>query len=196
MRKPWERQTGESSRAYALFVLYRDIGPRRSIGRMSSSKLLSDGVPDAAQAVSVPRRSRLEVYCQRHRWVARAKAWDDHLQAIRDREAARDAAKWERRRLAAAEQVWTDGQGLRERARALTKFPLVRMRIEERDADGQPKTIVYEPVGWSLRDIAVLAKAAAELEAAALAAISQDPADLSEGELDAIRDVERAEAAP
>ena len=35
--KPWERQKGESEKAYEAFAAYRDMGPERSITKVSQS---------------------------------------------------------------------------------------------------------------------------------------------------------------
>ena len=48
-------------------------------------------------------------------WRLRAAAWDAHLQAERDKVAAEEAAKWERRRLQALEEGWQLCQALRAR---------------------------------------------------------------------------------
>ncbi len=55
-RAPWERQRGESAKAYTAFRRFRDLGPSRSL----------------AGCRSIERRCSY-----RWRWAPRAAAWDD-----------------------------------------------------------------------------------------------------------------------
>ena len=56
-------------------------------------------------------------------WRRRACAWDDHLQAERDKVAAEEAAKWERRRLQALEEGWQLCRALRARLEQMLALP-------------------------------------------------------------------------
>lgn len=67
MRELWERLTRESTKAYAHFVLYRDMGPERSL-----RKMLSD-------ARTTSKLRQLQVWSSRWRWVERVQAYDDEL---------------------------------------------------------------------------------------------------------------------
>lgn len=64
-REPWEKQPGESRPAFANFVLYRDLGPRRSL-----SKAAADSPRTASNFADQSRRNG---------WVARAEAYDDYM---------------------------------------------------------------------------------------------------------------------
>jgi hypothetical protein len=64
MGEPWERQKRERSKAYEHFCGYRDMGPERSLAKMT-------GIGNA----SVSRR-QLERWSSEHRWVERAAAYD------------------------------------------------------------------------------------------------------------------------
>lgn len=64
----WDRQPGESSKAYTHFCLYRDMGLRRSIRQM----------PSVSGCTSVVRQ--LNRWSSRWRWVERCQAYDDHLE--------------------------------------------------------------------------------------------------------------------
>ena len=126
---PWERQPREGEQAYAAFLAYRDLGPRRtyeatrkaSAGPRATSSRSSGGRPCAnAQA---------------------AYAWDNHLQAERDKVAAEEAAKWERRRLQALEEGWQLCQTLRARLAEMLAFTLEAPAAappEPSDAGGRP----------------------------------------------------------
>lgn len=66
--KPWDRQDKETPPAWAAFQAYRDLGPGRTIakaweacGRHAASLRLG------------------EEWSSKHDWVARAAAWDAHI---------------------------------------------------------------------------------------------------------------------
>lgn len=68
-RPPWERQPGESSRAYRYFEVYRDLGAERSLEKVRQTF--------AQRSVRISVR-RLAILSSKHRWVERALAWDDY----------------------------------------------------------------------------------------------------------------------
>jgi hypothetical protein len=86
---PWDRQAGETVRAWAAFRAYRDQpGQERSIARVPA--ILSKG----------PGYGRVcERFSSRWRWVDRLKAWDAHIDALAQTESA-DGAVHETRRAA------------------------------------------------------------------------------------------------
>jgi hypothetical protein len=65
MTNSWDQQSKESSRAFSVFVAYRDLGLRRSCGAV-------------ARQLSMNASSVLEL-SKRHRWQERVKAWDAHV---------------------------------------------------------------------------------------------------------------------
>ena len=109
---PWERQPREGEEAYAAFLAYRDLGPWRT---------------HEATRVHLGKRpgylKPIERWSARRDWRRRADAWDDHLQAERDKVAAEEAAKWERRRLQALEEGWQLCQALRARLEQMLASP-------------------------------------------------------------------------
>jgi hypothetical protein len=72
-RDPWERQYGESSKAFACFAAYRDMGWQRSLKAVAEQMNKNPSL--------VARWSR------RWHWVERAQAWDDEM----DRQARHEA---------------------------------------------------------------------------------------------------------
>src|ERR687890_2228489 len=100
----WDRQPREGEAAYAAFLAYRDLGPYRT--HEATRKRLGKG-PGYLKPI--------ERWSSLRDWRVRARAWDDHLQAERDRVAAEHAALWERRRLQALENGWQTCQALRDR---------------------------------------------------------------------------------
>src|SRR5262245_44078808 len=65
----WERQRGESRRAFAAFGAYRDYGPRRSLAKVARKIGKSTAL--------------LERWSRRWAWVRQATAWDDTCDARR-----------------------------------------------------------------------------------------------------------------
>ena len=109
---PWERQPREGAQAYAAFLAYRDLGPMRT--------------HEAARKRLGKRTGYLkpiERWSSSREWRWRADAWDDHLQAERDRVAVEEAAKWERRRLEALEDGWQTCRALRARLAQMLAVP-------------------------------------------------------------------------
>lgn len=60
--KPWDRQPGETSKAYQAFSIYRDLGAARSVRRVSE---------ELAKTQTVIKR-----WSSAYNWVERAAAWD------------------------------------------------------------------------------------------------------------------------
>lgn len=65
MKNRWDQQPKESSRAFASFIAYRDLGLRRSCNAV-------------AHQLKLNPTSVLEL-CKRHNWQERVKAWDAHI---------------------------------------------------------------------------------------------------------------------
>ncbi|MBP5971588.1 hypothetical protein HW132_02245 [Brasilonema sp. CT11] len=67
----WERQTGESNKAWAAFQVFRDLGGKRTI--------------TAAQEVlqrPIGYRRTLEEWSSRYNWVARCREYDQYIDRI------------------------------------------------------------------------------------------------------------------
>jgi hypothetical protein len=69
-KQPWDRLTGESSKAFANFCLYRDMGVSRSL-----RKAAVDGRCTA-------KLRQLERWSTRHKWVERAADYDAYLDRL------------------------------------------------------------------------------------------------------------------
>jgi hypothetical protein len=69
---PWEQQAGESARAFGAFAAYRDLGSRRSL-RAAAERFYGQA--------SAARERQLDKWSRTFRWVERANAWDQHLDA-------------------------------------------------------------------------------------------------------------------
>jgi hypothetical protein len=65
MKNLWDQQPKESSRAFSVFIVYRDQGLRRSCN-------------NTANQLSINLSSVIEL-SKRHNWQERVKAWDAHV---------------------------------------------------------------------------------------------------------------------
>jgi hypothetical protein len=127
-QKPWEQQPDENEKAYAAFLIYRDLPPtERTPG---NAYALYRGWPGKfppgtpAPRVSGPFHRWLKGF----HWQERAAAWDRHLFGIHDTAAAASAASagasWGERILALREKSWHEAlQGL-SNCHTLLRLPL------------------------------------------------------------------------
>ena len=60
--KPWERQEGETARAYEAFSEYRDMGANRSLAKVGQKLGKS--------------KAQMEKWSKKYSWVTRAESWD------------------------------------------------------------------------------------------------------------------------
>jgi hypothetical protein len=70
-KKAWDRLPNESTKAYAAFVVYRDLGIKRSL-RLATDEIYGEG--------SLNIRL-LEKWSVRHRWVSRVDSYDAQLES-------------------------------------------------------------------------------------------------------------------
>lgn len=69
--QPWDRQPGETDKAWQAFVPYRDLpSGKRSI------KVACDAIGGTAG-----KYRQMELWSSKNQWVARVAAWDAHLDA-------------------------------------------------------------------------------------------------------------------
>ena len=69
-KKSWEMQTGETSKQFSAFSIFRDLGPSRSISEVA--KLWSES----------GATSRLREWATINNWNERAIAYDKHIDYI------------------------------------------------------------------------------------------------------------------
>ena len=100
--QPWDRQKGESARAFEAFLVYLQMGPERSV-RAVAQKL--------SKSYTLAGR-----WSSTYHWVERCRAWDNYLQQEAKKAAATAVRNMNRRhaQLAAAIQG-TAMQALQER---------------------------------------------------------------------------------
>ncbi len=75
MAEIWERQKNESSKAYAAFCVYRDLGPERSL-----DKALSEVNKKPTN------RRHWSRWMEKYRWYERVQAYDDYIERKKRKE--------------------------------------------------------------------------------------------------------------
>ena len=73
---PWEKQDHETSKAYAAFCAYRDMGTNRSLTNIV--QIVHGDIPEGKRKA---KRGRFEIWSSKYGWVARVEAYDDYLEA-------------------------------------------------------------------------------------------------------------------
>jgi hypothetical protein len=139
--RAFERQDGESTKAYAAFAVYRDLGPDRSLQK--AAELYYGSVKNLAQ---VGRWSR------RFSWVERARSFDDWREMLR-REAIEKhergkADDFARREVALKERALRLREIAADQAEKMLEWPLTEQRMVK-DDDGEQVTYVFMPARWS-----------------------------------------------
>lgn len=89
--KPWERQPGESEKAYEAFCIYRDAGQERSINMVYKTLAKS--------------RTLISNWSSRWKWVERVSAYDNDLERQAHREKQKLVADTRKRQLQIAMQL-------------------------------------------------------------------------------------------
>jgi hypothetical protein len=135
---PWERQPGESARAFGAFCVYRDLGPRRSL-RAAAEKFY--------QRSSAAVLRQCNTWSSAFHWVERASAWDKHLdaEARRAQEEARREMAERQAREARALQAKAVERLKALKAEELGPADVLRYFVEaaklERLACGEPSAV-------------------------------------------------------
>lgn len=100
MANPWEQQAKESSRAFAGFVCYRDLGLQRSCAKV-------------ADELKIATSSVLEL-SKRHDWQNRVRAWDAYVDKQTQKDRIEAVKLMKQRQIALAlEAQEAAGQGIR-----------------------------------------------------------------------------------
>ena len=101
--EPWERQKGETSRAFEAFAVYRDMGAGRSINK-------------TAQKLS-KNRTTIADWSTKYEWVKRVAAWDAEQDRIARQNQIDEIKKMRKRHTDLASAM------LVKAARALQRIP-------------------------------------------------------------------------
>lgn len=90
--KPWEQQPGETSRAFAAFVIYRDMGIGRSLDA-AYKESVERGAKGCREGAIIRLPGRWKKWCGDHRWVERVQAYDAYLDRARSEAAIAEAQR-------------------------------------------------------------------------------------------------------
>jgi hypothetical protein len=112
--RPWERQEGESAKAFSAFEIYRRLGPARTIEEAWRQHWSLSGARHAG--IAAPRAMPyFSEWAVQWRWQERALAWDDDMAArARDEEEDRELERLRQEK----EEELRQRQLMREEARA------------------------------------------------------------------------------
>lgn len=151
----WERQPGESERAYAAFKVWLEMGATNREFVQAYRQFTSKG--SAKQASGF-----FNGWVKRWNWQARALEYDRWVfRQQKEAELAAtiaERAKWAKRRAEVADEEWDLSLSLRKKAREMLNFPLATQTVtnERQGEDGRTvlQEITIEPTGWRMRDVA------------------------------------------
>lgn len=135
---PWNRQPGETTKAYSAFVHYLKLGTERSVSKALRS---ADKLPT--------NRRHWQRWASKYRWADRAAAYDtDHLESqINERHTKREAVR----------QKWIDDlQDMQHELRNLSRG-IMRPGDQQivTDRDGKPRTVQMELPDGTIAEVAV-----------------------------------------
>lgn len=172
----WDQEAGESNQAYAAFRDYFQLPPRfrsineayrvsvrerRAASRASRGTQLTEAKAEKERqeiaAMSAPGNWRR--WSTKHRWVARAAAWDAHVEDQLE-------ARWIERREELRQADWEMGQTIRgivtEGMAEARRF--VRSHVERIPAEnGQPAQIIITQT-FDITGLALVAEKASKLQ--------------------------------
>ncbi|MEN9213679.1 MAG: hypothetical protein Q6J18_06540 [Gloeomargarita sp. DG02_3_bins_56] len=147
----WERQPREPHLAYQAFCRYRDMGAQRCLEPLRQDCSLE----------------QLQKWLSRWQWVERAAAWDQHLamlwQKHYQQQQQHQQELWRQRQEQWRETEWEYVRALQRKVDAILSLPVTRQRTVR---DG--KTVIIEPLNWSLGDVSHLVQLISELGRKAL----------------------------
>lgn len=147
--RAFERQQGETQKAYLAFQKYLELGPERTLA------LASDAVYGRSKnGVRKKPVGQVDKWSRQFDWHQRAQAWDDTLQMAR-LEAVEQAERDRIKTFAERERHLDDEiLGLKEllvpKLKQMAEFPLARTTTESKD--GKEITNIY-PARWSFNTL-------------------------------------------
>src|ERR1051325_5026554 len=80
----WQKHEGESSRAYSAFLIFRNLGRRRSLSEASRAYHGTGGEGDKKTKTGRKSSGLIRGWAERWNWKARAEAWDAEQQRLED----------------------------------------------------------------------------------------------------------------
>ena len=149
MTQLWERQQGESDKAFSAFCVYRDLPPKERTLLRAYEVHSGRNRKDISKKQAQPP-GYFKQWCDKYEWFNRATAYDDYLD-FQQREATREAKIQYRKDLVEAQQRVS--KMLVEKAELMLKFPLLEQEINGK---------VIKPPKWTFAQAALLFKASVD----------------------------------
>lgn len=149
--RAFERQEGESQKAFDAFTKYLDLGPERTLALATDAVYGRHKSGKRTQPVG-----QIVKWAKCFDWQERAQAWDDLLHMTR-LQGAEDAEREKAYNLAAREQnldeeILSLKEALIPRLKQMAAFPLVRTTKEE-TVDGKKVVTNIYPARWSFNTV-------------------------------------------
>jgi len=147
----WERQPGESTKAFSAFCLYLEAGYERSVQGVAQKLAKSTNT--------------IKKWAANFNWVARTSDYIQHMANVstkeKEKQATADAARWAERLNSQREESYRLSEALHEKAACMLAQPIE----DEVSVDG--KTI-RKAARWNYSDLVKLMTLADTLERRAL----------------------------
>ena len=119
--QPWDKQPHEQSRPFGMFVVYRDMGPARTLVAVAEQFGLANPT--------------VRGYSMKWRWPERVSAWDHHIDQIKQQEMRVETVEIAKRHAAFAEKMLSmAAKRLRKFDEAETPFTPTEVRQWVTDA--------------------------------------------------------------
>ncbi len=147
----WERQQGESDKAYAAFTMYRDMGPERS----------HRAVAEAIYGVQAKYSVRtVHEWSRRHGWVDRVAALEARDEMLRreavERHMSSKAHEFASRQAALLERMLGQAEKAADNADEMLEWPLAEQRLLKEGEVGEDVTVIVMPARWTKATVKTL----------------------------------------
>lgn len=156
-QQKWERQPNEPSDWYERFLIFKLLGPGRSLLGAYNQVQIREGRQKSKGASPSWRKQAKE-----WQWESRAEAWDKQQQNKTEQRWEKSNLEWQKRREEQRQVEWDLSQSLIEKAQEMMQMPLVIKRIEN-----EGSTVIIMPARWTMRDIPAYLDTASRLAAIA-----------------------------
>lgn len=122
-KRSWERQQGESDKAFTAWCIYQ-----------ACREELSEGIAEVARRLHISAGAVYK-WARKYDWVERYRAYENHMLLIREREqqtALRaNAREWAKRRIDVRETGFSVGEKMIGRAKELLDLPVHEREVKE-----------------------------------------------------------------
>lgn len=170
---PWERQPGESTKAFAAFQIYLNLGYDRTYkGAYRAYSGRPDWDGDIASMVYFHKWTKAGIG-----WVKRADAYDEHMESIaqeaKEEHLRATATEWAERYERMREAEYEASMAILERAKEMlagplyvqvsTKTAITQYGVDPGSLPEGAESVVIVPARWNMADAISYAKAASGL---------------------------------